>query len=230
MRLNDMTCLNYEVDKDKAVITLAGTDMDAIRALPEQEELMLYDGVGNPLLSLCGFDRIISIRILIDSDASEVTFGHTDTVIQEIRSRIGELEDSVPDLQAASDLSAIAFVCLAQSEALDDTTIIEHPDAFPVWDENWTGKRGSIVLYEGVLYRSIHDVGAGQNTNPAETPSMWTRIGDAGEQYHEWRQPIGAHDAYALGDIVIYNGTYYVSTVDNNIWQPGVYGWEETEV
>ena len=59
---------------------------------------------------------------------------------------------------------------------------------------------------------------------------MWTRIGSPDEPYHEWRQPIGAHDAYALGDIVIHNGKYYVSIVDNNIWEPGVYGWEETEV
>ena len=33
MRLNEITCLNYEVDKDKAVITLASTDLDEIRAL-----------------------------------------------------------------------------------------------------------------------------------------------------------------------------------------------------
>ena len=230
MRLNDITCLNYEVDKDKAIVTLASTDLDEIRTLTDAGELMLYDGAGNPLLSLCGFDRIVSIRVLIDTDASEVTFGRTDSSIAEIRSRIGELENSVPDILTASDLSAIAFVCLAQSEALDDTTIIEHPEVFPEWDENWTGKRGTIVLRNGILYRSIHDVGPGQNTDPAETPSMWTRIGSPEEPYHEWRQPIGAHDAYALGDIVIHNGKYYVSIVDNNIWEPGVYGWEETEV
>ena len=90
MRLNDITCLNYEVDKDKAIVTLASTDLDEIRTLTDAGELMLYDGAGNPLLSLCGFDRIVSIRVLIDTDASEVTFGRTDSSIAEIRSRIGE--------------------------------------------------------------------------------------------------------------------------------------------
>lgn len=40
----------------------------------------------------------------------------------------------------------------------------------------------------------------------------------------------GAQDAYQTGDKVYYPGegdTVYISTVDNNVWQPGVYGWEE---
>ena len=44
-----------------------------------------------------------------------------------------------------------------------------------------------------------------------------------------WKQPTGAQDAYMTGDKVHYpdaDGPVYVSTVDNNVWQPGVYGWE----
>ena len=40
-------------------------------------------------------------------------------------------------------------------------------------------------------------------------------------------QPIGAHDAYAKGDKTSHNSKNWVSTVDNNVWEPGVYGWEE---
>ena len=68
------------------------------------------------------------------------------------------------------------------------------------WDEMWRGKRGDIVQDEGELYRSIHDVtDAGQNRKPSETPSMWTRIGNPLEEFPEWVQPIGAHDAYSKG-------------------------------
>jgi len=38
-------------------------------------------------------------------------------------------------------------------------------------------------------------------------------------------QPTGAHDAYALGAIVAHNGQLWISTVDANVWEPGVYGW-----
>jgi len=42
-------------------------------------------------------------------------------------------------------------------------------------------------------------------------------------------QPTGAHDAYSAGNCVIYNGRFYESTLDNNVWAPDVYpaGWTE---
>ena len=32
---------------------------------------------------------------------------------------------------------------------------------------------------------------------------------------------------YAKGDKVTHNGKTWQSTTDNNVWEPGVYGWEE---
>lgn len=48
----------------------------------------------------------------------------------------------------------------------------------------------------------------------------------SGEEYPEWVQPTGGHDAYALGAIITYNGQTWISIVDANVWEPGVYGWE----
>lgn len=39
--------------------------------------------------------------------------------------------------------------------------------------------------------------------------------------------PTGATDAYNKGDKVTYNGKHWASTADANVWQPGVYGWDE---
>jgi len=127
------------------------------------------------------------------------------------------------------DVAALMFVLEAQREDsdLDEITLAENADLFPVWDEHWTGRRGSIVLHNGVLYQSIHDVGAGQNTNPAETPSMWTPRGRPGEEFPQWIQPLGAHDAYATGDKVMHNGKRWISLHNNNVWAPGVRGWDE---
>ena len=36
----------------------------------------------------------------------------------------------------------------------------------------------------------------------------------------------GAHDAYNIGDKVTHNGKTWVSDVDNNVWEQGVYGWK----
>ena len=35
------------------------------------------------------------------------------------------------------------------------------------------------------------------------------------------------HDAYPLGAKVSHNEKHWTSTVENNVWEPGVYGWEE---
>lgn len=141
---------------------------------------------------------------------------------------VSEIQREARRNTSAQEVAALMFVKMAQEEQFDETTISEHSDLFVQWDENWRGKRGDIVQDEGKLYRSIHDVNdAGQNRKPSETPSMWTLIGNPGEEFPEWVQPLGAHDAYEEGSKVSYNGKKWVSTAPANVWQPGVYGWEE---
>lgn len=51
--------------------------------------------------------------------------------------------------------------------------------------------------------------------------------GDSGSSdWPEWVQPTGAHDAYAKGSQVTHNGEKYVSKIDANVWEPGVFGSE----
>jgi hypothetical protein len=139
-----------------------------------------------------------------------------------------ELFETVRNSKTIMAVSSIIFVQMAHDGTLDDITISEHPDMFPKWDENWTGKAGTILQDEGALYRSIHDVtNTAQNTKPSETPSMWTLIADPTEEYPMWVQPIGSHDAYVIGDKVTHNDKHWVSIVDGNVWEPGVHGWEE---
>ena len=49
------------------------------------------------------------------------------------------------------------------------------------------------------------------------------------EEYPEYKQPMGAHDSYKIGDKVTFNGKRYVSLIDGNNWSPSVYpqGWKE---
>lgn len=141
---------------------------------------------------------------------------------------IEELNRANRRASSAQAVAEIMFVKMAQEQQLDETTVAEYPDLFIQWDENFRGKAGSIVQDDGQLYRSIHDItDAGQNRKPSETPSMWTRIGNPLEEFPEWVQPIGAHDAYAQGAKASHGGKKWVSDVDGNVWEPGVYGWQE---
>lgn len=51
------------------------------------------------------------------------------------------------------------------------------------------------------------------------------------EEYPEYIQPTGAHDAYQTGDKVTFNGKKYVCKMDNCVWSPETYpvAWEESE-
>lgn len=130
--------------------------------------------------------------------------------------------------QEQREITSLVFVKLAENGEFDEAVIAEHPKLFIEWSENWTGKAGNIVSENGNLYKSIHDItDKSQNTRPSETPSMWTQIGNPQDEYPEWYQPIGSHDAYSLGDKVSHNDKHWTSTINNNVWEPGVYGWEE---
>lgn len=42
-----------------------------------------------------------------------------------------------------------------------------------------------------------------------------------------WVQPTDASNAYTSGDVQIHSGKTWESTVDYNVWEPGVSGWRE---
>lgn len=42
-----------------------------------------------------------------------------------------------------------------------------------------------------------------------------------------WTQPSGAHDAYGKYIHVTHNGGVWYSTIDANVWEPGVSGWTQ---
>lgn len=43
------------------------------------------------------------------------------------------------------------------------------------------------------------------------------------EEYPEYVQPTGAHDAYKSGDTVTFNGKQYICKMDGCVWSPDVY-------
>lgn len=60
---------------------------------------------------------------------------------------------------------------------------------------------------------------------PCEIISKVIKESSSGDEIEAWVQPAGEHDAYMAGDKVLHNGQTWESTIDNNTWEPGVYGW-----
>ena len=114
------------------------------------------------------------------------------------------------------------------SATLTDIDALEAPELFP----NWTGEShdyavGDRVRYSDTLYKCLQAHQSQPTWNPADSPSLWVRVDDPHIEWPEWVQPVGSTDAYMTGDKVSHNNKHWISDVDNNVWEPSVYGWTE---
>ena len=108
---------------------------------------------------------------------------------------------------------------------LDDTTALTGVELFPVWATDTTYAVGDRVQYNGVLYKCVQAHTSQADWMPDATPALWVIVSI--EEWPEWIQPTGAHDAYDKDAKVSHNGKHWKSTMDANVYEPGVYGWEE---
>lgn len=111
---------------------------------------------------------------------------------------------------------------------LPDEEAVDSAELFPAWASDAAYEAAVRVRYGGKLYRCEQAHTSQADWTPPETPALWTEVARPGE-IPVWRQPTGAQDAYAKGDRVHYpdaDGPVYESTIDANVYEPGVYGWE----
>ena len=101
------------------------------------------------------------------------------------------------------------------------------PAIYPAWDIDVEYKTGDRVLFENILYKVLQDHTSQETWIPTESPSLFTRVLIPDENIiPEWVQP-DSTNPYMTGDKVTYEGKTYESIVDNNVWKPTEYGWEE---
>ena len=124
-------------------------------------------------------------------------------------------------------LNSIINALITMRDAVDDTIALTAKGLYSEWKENVQYHTGERHLHNGVLYKCLQDHTSQPTWTPAESPSLWVRIDDPAIEWPEWLQPVGSTDAYPMGAKVSHNGSHWTSTVDGNVWEPGVYGWEE---
>ena len=107
---------------------------------------------------------------------------------------------------------------------LDDETALTGVELFPAWVVGKAYAVNDRAQYNGTLYKCIQAHTSQSDWMPSATPALWKTV--SLDEYPEWVQPIGAHDAYNIGDKVTYNGQRYVCTSNGNVYAPDVYGWQ----
>ena len=101
------------------------------------------------------------------------------------------------------------------------------PAVYPTWKVNTAYEVGDRVLYNDALYKVLITHVSQEIWIPTDAPSLFAQvlIPDV-DVIPEWTQP-DSTNPYMKGDKVTYEGKTWISIVDNNVWKPGEYGWEE---
>lgn len=111
------------------------------------------------------------------------------------------------------------------AESLPDAKALEGVELFEPWEADQYYATDQRIRYGDKLYRCVQTHTSQADWTPDITPALWTEV--SVEEWPAWVQPIGAQDAYNEGDKVSHNEKHWVSMTDANVWEPGVYGWEE---
>lgn len=114
-------------------------------------------------------------------------------------------------------------------QSLKDDMALQSVKLHPMWASGVTYAVGFKARYHDTLYKCLTAHTAIDGWEPDVAPSLWAKvlIPDDGA-IPAWEQP-DSTNGYMTGDKVRHNDKVWVSEVDNNVWEPGVYGWAESE-
>lgn len=115
----------------------------------------------------------------------------------------------------------------AAAAVTEDAAALDLIELFPAYKVGTAYAVGDRIRYGGKLYRVVQAHTSQADWAPDGTPALYTEV--SVEEWPEWKQPAGAHDAYPLGAKVTHNGKRWTSTAGANVWEPGVYGWKAAE-
>ena len=133
------------------------------------------------------------------------------TLIEKARELRKILEKAMTEAQSLTDAEAITATCL-------------HP--------KWNGDgvqytAGQRVQDDGILYTVLQAHTSQPDWKPAAAPSLFAKVLIPDPTViPEWEQPESTNP-YSKGDKVMHNSKTWVSDIDGNVWEPGVYGWTE---
>ena len=126
-------------------------------------------------------------------------------------------------------MAAIMKLAVKQARQVqDDAEALSLQILYKQWNRQ-VGKElqvGEYINHNDVLYKVLQQHIVQDNWAPDVSPSLFAKVlvDPTGDTVLDWEQP-DSTNPYMKGDKVKHNGVIYESEVDNNVWEPGVYGW-----
>lgn len=184
---------------------------------------MLYGNLVNNMVILTPDSSTGRPVMEVDPPTNVPTGYHTESRFRDNGSSITQVWDIVPDAGTPQD--AAITLAMMQAEALSDDEALKVPALYPEWSGNSVVyPAGMRVLYNGTLYRALETRTSTPTESPIDSPQNWVKVlpSSSGETAPEWEN---GH-SYKQGDRVTRRGNIYESTMNSNIYEPGVFGSE----
>lgn len=157
---------------------------------------------------------------LIEMTDEEISAMQSDQLAAEAEERTRPLTES--------EVTRLLIAQQINSLSVDDQTAVRMTEFYPSWASGQAYTAGYKVQHGGKLWSCLQAHTSQIGWEPNNAPSLWARvlIPDT-DVIPAWEQP-DSTNPYSAGDKVTHNGKTWVSDIDNNVWEPGVYGWTET--
>ena len=135
-----------------------------------------------------------------------------------------------PPLDAVvADDSIIPLVSvLVRADMMLPEELAALANAYPAWQAGEAVAVDDLRSYGDMLWKATQAHTTQADWQPDVAVSLWVRTAPP-DVIPEWRQPLGAHDAYPVGYQVTHNGQVWTSNTAANVWEPGVFGWALVE-
>lgn len=139
------------------------------------------------------------------------------------RSEAEKIYDEL-DVSTLNEVETLRETISNLTATMDDETAKENIILFKAWRDGITLEVGERVRYNNNLYKVLVAHTTQATWAPDIAPSLFAPllITDP-DVIPEWQQPISTN-GYAIGDKVIHNEQTWISTADNNVWEPGTTG------
>jgi len=175
------------------------------------------------------FEDFISLKKKV-YDIEKVLSDFTEMRANGVQENLDNFSDALTgegDTQAYVEQLNMLVAEVVQQQGYDDESAVAYTELFPSWSESGTYVVGDRVKHNGILYKCVSDHDSQAEWIPSDAPSLWAKVlTDPSGDILPWEQP-DSTNPYMKGDKVTHNGKTWVCDVDNNVWEPGVYGWSE---
>ena len=126
-----------------------------------------------------------------------------------------------------SEVTRLLIAQKINNLTVDDNTALRMVEFYPEWAADTAYPAGHKVQRGCKLWRCLQAHTSQDGWEPENAPSLWAKVLIPNpDVIPEWEQP-DSTNPYMAGDKVAHSGKTWESTIDNNVWEPGVYGWTE---